>query len=487
MMRRRTGDLAAAATQDIETVRYFHGHTLAPAFVAVLVPAVVLGVLVWHGWPMAVALLPFLAVVTLSPFLKRKRLDRLGSHARRALGELNAFSVDTVQGVAEIAAFRGAAWRREDFSRIARDVMRARRPYYRDLTVEMALIEVATGLGGLAIVVTGTALAAGGHLDTALLPLLTLLAMAAFMPVSEIAYIGRQLADTLGAVRRNHAIESEPVPVTDGPGVGGSLRGAHATVTLDDVTFTHRGRRRPALRHVSLDIPAGASVALVGPSGAGKTTLVHLLMRFWDPDSGRILLDGHDLHAYGLDDLRGRIAFVAQDTFLFNETIRDNVMIARPDASDADLAAAIARASLDDDIAGFPDGLETVVGERGMRLSGGQRQRVAIARAWLKDAPILILDEGDQPSRRGQRTRDSPGAARADGDAHRDRRRAPALHGARDADLIAVMDHGRMAEQGRHDELVARGGPCTGSWSAARWRAAQCAAGTERSRCGRGR
>ena len=215
--------------------------------------------------------------------------------------------------------------------------------------------------------------------------------MAAFLPVSEIAQIGRQLADTLGATRRVYALANEPIPVRDGPGV--PARKGAAALALEKVSFTYPGQSRRALSDVTFDIPAGKTVALVGTSGAGKTTTAQLLMRFWDPDSGRITLNGADLRDYKLDELRGLIALVAQDTYLFNDTLRANILIARPDATEAELTAAIEHASLTELVAALPEGLDSPVGERGTSLSGGQRQRVAIARAFLKDAPILILDE----------------------------------------------------------------------------------------------
>ena len=457
LLHRRTGDLSAMATQDIETVEYFYAHTVAPAFVAVLVPAVVAATLLVFGWPMVAALAPFLAAVALSPFLLRKRLDRLGSRAREALGELNAFTVDSIQGLAEIVAFRQEERRGEAFVGLAGEVRCLRLPFYRDLTIQMALLEVATGLGGLAIVVAGAAMAAAGDLDAGLLPLLTLLAMASFLPVSEIAHIGRQLADTLGAARRLHAVEAEPVLVDDGPGVPGRPRPGGVALALEDVSYTYRGRREPALNRVSLDIPAGATVALVGPSGAGKTTLAHLLMRFWDPDGGRVLLDGRDIRDLALDDLRRRAALVAQDTFLFNDSLRANVLIARPEATEEELAEAVRLASLDDVVAGLPDGLDARVGERGARLSGGQRQRVAIARAFLKDAPILILDEATShlDAVNEMAVRRALDGLMADRTtvvvAHR-------LSTVRDADLIVAMEDGRVVEQGRHDDLTARRG-----------------------------
>ena len=455
LMRRLSGDLVALATQDVETVEYFFAHTVAPAFVAVVVPGIVLATLIVYGWPMALALAPFLAVVGLSPFLMRRRLDRLGSRAREALGELNAHSVDTIQGLSEIVAFQQEGRRGAAFVDRIRAQIRLRLPFYRDLTVQMALLEVATGLGGLAVVAVGAGLVAAGSVDATNLPLLTLLAMAAFLPVSEIASIGRQLADTLGATRRLYGVHNEPVVVTDGPGVAPARAGAGAALAMQGVAYTYEGGNRPALRDVSFAVPPGSTVALVGPSGAGKTTIAHLLMRFWDPAKGRITLDGQDVRDFALDDLRGRIALVAQDTFLFNDTLGANIRIARPSAGDDEVALAVERAALADFVRSLPDGLETRVGERGMRLSGGQRQRVSIARAFLKDAPVLILDEAtshlDAVSERAMRR------ALTDLMSHRTTVViAHRLSTIRNADQIVVLDEGRAVETGAHQELLAR-------------------------------
>jgi ATP-binding cassette subfamily C protein CydCD len=462
LTRRRTGDLAAVATHDVELIEYFFAHTVTPAFVAVLVPAAVLAVLAAFAWPLALVLVPFLLYTALIPVLGRARIDRLGSRAREASGDLGAHVVDTVQGIGEILAYgRARAWG-EALDAKARRFFELRRPFLRDLAVQTGLQELATGLGGLAVIATGAWLAHHGRLDPAVLPLLTLLALSAFVPLWEVAQVGRQLADTLGAARRLHAVETEPVPVTDGPGVpaaadGSRPREAGIAVELDAVRFTYPGRTRPAVDGISLRVPAGRTVALVGPSGAGKTTVASLLLRFWDPQSGVVRLFGHDLTRYGLDDLRRRIALVAQDTYLFNDTLRANVRLARPDADERALRSAIERAALGELVAAWPEGLDTVVGERGAQLSGGQRQRVAIARAFLKDAPVLILDEAtshlDAVSEALVRealerlTRDRTTLVIA----HR-------LSTVRDADAIVVLDQGRVVETGRHADLLARGG-----------------------------
>ena len=543
LVRRRTGDLVGMATHDVELVEYFFAHTVAPFFVAVLVPAVVLGTLGWFGWPMALALVPFLAVVALSPFFARHRIDMLGSRAREAFGDMNAHAVDTIQGLAEIIAFQRTGGRAAEFvARIERHTG-LRLPFFSDLTRQTAILEAATGLGGLVVVVTGAHLVGTGALEPAMLPMLTLLAMSAFLPVSEIAHIGRQLADTLGATRRIYAVHNEVEAVKDGPGVGarrragsaadggvtvlrprgagspgpeGASRGGaqrpasgHAPApVMDDghgvsasaaprmglpradvdaahdavhgrrplphrigapsrpggieievrgVSFSYFGNRRLALDGATFTVPAGRTLALVGPSGAGKTTAAHLLMRFWDPGSGVIRFDGHDLREYRLDDLRDRVALVTQDTYLFNETLRSNILLAKPDATEVELDDAVRRASLGAFVEALPEGLETRVGERGVRLSGGQRQRVAIARAFLKDAPVLILDEATShlDAVNEQAVRHALGALMSDRTtiviAHR-------LSTVRDADRIVVLDAGRTEEAGSHDELIARGG-----------------------------
>jgi ABC-type multidrug transport system fused ATPase/permease subunit len=228
-------------------------------------------------------------------------------------------------------------------------------------------------------------------------------------------------------------------------------------IQYDHVGFTYQPGDPPALQEVTFAMARGQTVALVGRSGSGKTTVAHLLLRFWDPQHGRILLGGHDLRTFTLDELRRQVALVSQDTYLFNTSIRDNLRLGRSEATDAEIEAAAQQASAHAFIMSLPEGYDTRIGERGVQLSGGQRQRLAIARAILKDAPILLLDE-----------------ATSHLDAENERLVHEALkrlmHGrttlliahrlstVRDADTIVVLDAGHVVEQGTHHALRAEGG-----------------------------
>jgi len=277
----------------------------------------------------------------------------------------------------------------------------------------------------------------------------------AYQPVKSLANLNTTLQEGLAAAARVFALEDMQPRIVDRPGAV-ALSTVRGELRFQNVGFGYRADRR-TLEGIDLHVPAGRTVALVGPSGGGKTTLLNLLPRFYDIDTGSIRIDGYDIRDIRLDSLRGHIALVTQETSLFHDTVRANIAYGKPDASDAEIRAAARAAGALDFVDALPEGFSTVVGERGVKLSGGQRQRIAIARAFLKDAPILLLDEATSAlDNESERLVQASLASLMKGRttvvvAHR-------LSTVVDADLIYVIDGGRVAESGTHAELAAAGG-----------------------------
>ena len=461
LVSRKSGDLTSIVGSDVETIENFFAHVITPAFVAVLIPGVVLAVLAFVSWPLALVLAPFLVVAAASPFAAQRQTEKLGVEMRARIGELNAYMVDGLQGIREIVAFGNGRMRLAETADMGWTYALGRIRFLRTQASYAALIEVVAALGGLTVLSVGAWLIANGNMERAQLPLATLLALSSFGPVTELANTLKQLMDTLASVRRVFEVHDEPVVVRDGTGIeegltdGGLL--VSPSVEFQHVSFSYDSVGRNALDDVTFGVQAGHTVALVGRSGAGKTTSANMLMRFWDPGEGVIAIGGHDLRRFDLDGLRRQIALVSQETYLFNTTIRENLRMARQDAADPEIERAAVTANAHEFIESFPDGYETVVGERGMQLSGGQRQRIAIARALLKDAPILILDEATSHLDAVNERQVRQALARLmEGRttlviAHR-------LSTIRNADRIVVLDSGRLAEEGTHRELLERGG-----------------------------
>jgi ATP-binding cassette, subfamily C, bacterial CydC len=320
---------------------------------------------------------------------------------------------------------------------------------------EAAVFGILTGGGVLSVLALGLWQAGQGNLPVHWVPALVVLATGAFGPVQKLLTVTRVWGITSSAADRVFDVLEQPSPVPD-DGTG-SVPDVEQGLAVDfrGVTFHYPGAPGVAVSEVDLHVPAGSTVAIAGHTGAGKSTLAHLLLRYYDPDGGAVTLNGTDLRELSRGELTRLIAHVSQDVFLYHDTLAENLRLARPEATDAELRAACERARVTPFLDRLPDGLNTVVGERGATLSGGERQRVAIARALLKDAPVLVQDEAS--SQLDVLSEQEVAAALAEVRAGRTTLViAHRLSVLRTADLVAVLERGRLLDCAPHDELYRR-------------------------------
>jgi len=381
--------------------------------------------------------------------------------------DLGVALVDGVQGLADLVAY-GAQQRHLGYIRsLNRDLARYQAHMARIGGLHTALLSLLIGGAAITTLVLAIPLVRADRLGGVMLAVLVLAAITSFEAVQPLPAAFQHLSSSLEAAHRLFeivdnppgphpesrpaAVEREPVPAAPSP-PRHAPRGGWG-VTFDRVRFRYAPDLSPALDGVSFVLPPGRTLAVVGASGAGKSTLVNLLLRFWDYDEGTITLGGRDLRDYPPDDARALMSVVSQNTYLFNATIRENLQLAHPAATDDDLIRVLQAARLYDFVQALPDGLETWIGEQGLSLSGGERQRLAIARALLKDAPLLILDEAtanlDPVTERAiLHTVQSAFANRTTlMITHR-------LIGLEHADEIIVLHAGRVVERGRHTDLL---------------------------------
>jgi ATP-binding cassette, subfamily C, bacterial CydC len=454
-LKRRGGDIVSMVTADIEAIEGFYAHTLVPLIIAVVVPISVLIALAFIAPILAIVLIPFILIVAGLPLLGRSWADPVATEVRGMHGLVNAHLVDSIQGMRELVSFGRGQARAEEVTVNSGRLGDAQRRYARFVGAVGGATETFVALGSFAVLVVGASLVSNGTFERYALPLILVLAFSAFLPVMNVANVARNLNQVAAAARRYFEVIDEQAQVvertTKSPGA------LPPAIEFDNVTFAYHADEPPVLRNLSVRIEPGESIALVGPSGAGKSTCASLLLRFWDPTSGSICLGSVDLRDFPLDDLRRRISIVQQDNYLFNTSIRENVRVGRPGASDDEIEEAARAANIHDFIVGLPDSYETRVGERGAKLSGGQRQRIALARAFLKDAPILILDEATSNLDSENERLIKAAVSRLMAGrttlviAHR-------LSTIIAADRVIMIDHGELVASGRHADLVAEDG-----------------------------
>ncbi|MEU8205826.1 ABC transporter ATP-binding protein [Streptosporangium sp. NPDC049046] len=449
--RGRTGSAQSTLVDGIETADAYIGRFL-PQVTASVLGAVAVTAYLFTLDPLVGAVV--LACALLMPVLPlvsdRVLRDRNAAWFRGYKG-LYAENLDALQGMATLKAFNASGRRGAELARLAER-------FCRD---SIRLMAVVIGyVGGVAFIVgLGTAVALGtgalrlaaGELTVTELLLILLLTAESFRPLKELEAAYHSSYNAVPSLRAVFEILDTPEPAQ-----GTTLLGLTGppSLTFDEVLFGYPGRERPALDRFTLDIAPGERVALVGRSGAGKTTVASLLLRFFDPDAGCVSVNGVDVRDLPLERVRALVAVVSQDTYLFHGTVRRNLALARPEATDDRLEAAARAAQAHDFITALPDGYDTVVGERGLKLSGGERQRIAIARALLKDAPILVLDEATSAVDAANEAAIQHALDTLSGGrttlmiAHR-------LSTVQGADRVIVMAEGRIQEAGPPGELLA--------------------------------
>jgi ATP-binding cassette, subfamily B, bacterial len=452
--RRRLGDLLTRLGGDVAAIESFVLSGVADALAAVLSIAFFVGALFVLQWDLALAAL----IVAPLFFVTARRFAGLIKHAsrekRRRSGSLGAVAEQSLGNVALVQASNREAAERERYRREGESVIAAELASVRIRGVFSPLVDLIELAGVLLVVYFGTKAIAGGSLTLGGMLVFIAYLTRLYGPVRDLSSLSNTVFKALAGAERVIELLDERPHVVDGPRRLGAVRGA---IELDDVTFSYGAE--PALKGVTLRVAPGECVALVGASGAGKSTIARLLLRFGDPDSGAVRLDGHDLRELQLASLRRAVAVLLQETLVLHGSVRENIAYARPAASQAEIEAAARAAGAHAFIAGLPEGYDTDLRERGRRLSGGERQRIAIARAVLADAPVLVLDE---PT-----TGLDAALAAAMKDLMRDRTTLVISHDlqlTRDADLILVLDDGEVVERGRHDELVAQGGAYERLW-----------------------
>ena len=452
---KQTGDLMSRVVNDTRDFELLYAHMLPESFTHIITFLGVLGILLSINSTLALITCAPIPFIFLSGVLFSKKVRPFFRTSQKKMGELNGKLQDNLSGIHEIQSFGREEYETGQVNEKNFQHVRAMLKALKISAVFHPSVEFISSIGTILVVGVGGLLAYHRQLGVEDIVAFMLYLGLFYAPVTGLANLLENMQQSLAGAERVMAILDAPCEIVDKPGAV-ELRDVKGEITFDHVSFSYN-EQNPVLRDVSFDCAPGKMLAIVGPTGVGKTTLTQLISRFYEPTAGRILIDGTDLNDVTLESLRRNISPVLQDTFLFNGTVAENIGYAVPEARREEIEAAARAANIHDDIMQMPDGYDTQVGERGLRLSGGQKQRVAIARAILRRSPIVILDEATASVDVETEKQIQDAIAGIAGQktiiaiAHR-------LSTIRNADLILVIEDGRITESGTHSELVALGG-----------------------------
>ena len=451
----RTAVLLSRITNDLFDITELAHHGPENLIICTLTLVGALAVMFFIRWELALVLLIMLPLCIAFTMRQRRKMKRASIELRKKTAEINAAIESGISGIRTAKAFANEAEELGKFDRGNNVFKTAKRGFYASMGLFNSGMEFSTGAMQVMVIGVGGLMIMQGKMDYIDLVTFTLYVSAFLSPLRKLVMFMEQY--TQGSAGFNRFLEimrTEP-EIKDAPDAR-TLDNVRGEIRYENVSFRYN-ESGYVLKNIDLTIHQGESFALVGPSGGGKTTLCHLLPRFYDVTEGRITVDGNDVRELTQDSLRRAIGILQQDVFMFAGTVRENIRYGRPDATDEEVLQAAVRAEIHDEIMAMPDGYDTYIGERGVMLSGGQKQRISIARVFLKDPPILILDEATSAldSVTEQRIQQSLEALSRGRTciviAHR-------LSTIRNADRIAVVEGERIVEQGSHAELMAKGG-----------------------------